>query len=195
MARRDQMARFPVFGVLADVGRPARRESMIEIGVTVLFATLPIWFGIIIGLGIQYWAPNSGFTDGYSGQPAILKALYSQIDRGELFMYAAALTGPVLYEAFRHERQNLPPFPSAGVQMTIWIVVIVVATGLFLTGRLLSFTNLPSYIWCSIALYAIGVVLLIPLKAFSHSHGPSLQDQQRREERSFMDGYQSHRGK
>lgn len=127
-----------------------------------VFSLLPIWFYPLL-----MW-----FTD----EP-ILETVRSCVERGELYLYSAALLGPLIYsvskrygandnlpDASESERQGFPRnvslrFPYEGLFSAIAILVCVVAAGIFAwvrastDGLLVPELNQEAVLWASAILY------------------------------------------
>ncbi|MCX7305979.1 MAG: hypothetical protein NTV73_16850 [Hyphomicrobiales bacterium] len=61
------------------------RTSLVETVIGTLFATLPIWFFPIF------------ISNLIKGGPSTSELVYNSIRRGDLFIYSAALMGPIIY--------------------------------------------------------------------------------------------------
>ena len=135
---KSVFARLPIYGELVSVRSDSRKDAAMELLVAMVFSLLPIWFYPLL----------MSFTD----QP-IWEAVRSCVERGELYLYSAALLGPLIYsvskrydanddvaDASESERRGFPRivslrFPYEGLFSVIAILVCCVAGGVFALMR------------------------------------------------------------
>ena len=159
---KSVFARLPIYGELVSVRSDSRKDAITELLVTTVFSLLPIWFFPLL----------MSFTD----QP-ILEAVRSCVERGELYLYSAALLGPLIYSVSKRygvnddvadvsesERRGSPKivsfrFPYKGLFSVIAILVCGVAAGVFalvrlsIDGLLVPDLNEEAVLWASVILY------------------------------------------
>lgn len=78
----------PLIGPLCDTGLRDHREASIEVFISVVLSTIPIWFGSILLLADT----GSDLT--------FVEHLYQNISDGEILLICSALTSPLLYFIF-----------------------------------------------------------------------------------------------
>lgn len=104
-------------------GKPSR-EAFQELLVTVLTATLPVWFFPAF-VAVLWWDKTRS-----------INLLHHSISEGELFLFATSLVGPLFYILFKHYRvpdttdaktpyRSSLKFPNAmGFAVTIFIILL-----------------------------------------------------------------------
>jgi hypothetical protein len=75
----------PLFGPLFNASRSSVRDSFLETAIGVIFSTLPLWFFPII------------FSKIAIGSPSIFEQISNSVGRGDFYIYATALIGPLIY--------------------------------------------------------------------------------------------------
>ena len=132
-------ARLPIYGALGSVRSDSRKAAATELAVAALFSLLPIWLYPLLML----------FTD----QP-FWETVRSCVERGELYLYSAALLGPLIYSVSKRygtnaddvadssasERRGFPivvslRFPYEGLFSVIAILVCCFAAAVFALVR------------------------------------------------------------
>lgn len=78
-------SRAPVFGGVFEANKKSQRGAFIELFISTLFSTLPIWFFPLLASGFITSSP--GFTEN----------VYSSVSQGDLFIYSSALVGPLIF--------------------------------------------------------------------------------------------------
>ena len=128
----------PIYGALVTVRAVSRRDAVKELSVATVFSLFPIWLYPLL----------MSFTD----QP-LMETLRSCVQRGELYLYSAALLGPLIYSVSKRydtndhvadtsgsERRGFPRivslrFPYEGLFSVIAILVCSVAGCVFALMR------------------------------------------------------------
>lgn len=82
---KNLLRRIPLFGQLVDARWASIRSSFYELLVGTVFSTLPIWFFPIF------------VSHAITGSPSMGVLMTSSIERADLFIYSAALIGPLIY--------------------------------------------------------------------------------------------------
>lgn len=127
----------PLLGSLPDCSRENLRDAFYEVSAATIFATMPLWFLPIIG---KYLFTNPISID-------------EGIKTGELFIYSAALSGPLVYVIMKRygdfttdinkwSRKNLPltiQFPYGGWFVGISLIMCI------LSGFAFSFLKNPIF--------------------------------------------------
>jgi hypothetical protein len=75
----------PILGSLLKANRSSIKDSFLETAIGVVFSTLPLWFFPII------------FSKMSSDNPSIFEQIFNSIIRGDFYIYATALIGPLIY--------------------------------------------------------------------------------------------------
>ena len=156
------IARLPIYGALVSVRSDSRKDAAKELSVATLFSLLPIWLYPLL----------MSFTD-----QLIWETVRSCVERGELYLYSAALLGPLIYSVSKRyganddvadtsesERRGFPKivslrFPYEGLFSVIAILVCVVAAGVFalvrasIDGLFVPDLNEEAILWASVMLY------------------------------------------
>jgi hypothetical protein len=188
---RNYFSRIPIIGALAHVGTAAKKEAIVELLLGLIFSTLPIWFGGIILSANDYFT-NFQQQDRtlYNFFTAYCNSLFSTISNGELLMYAAATLGPTLYLGFSYFGTKIKPFPWVRPQVVAAIILNLFASVLFFMAREKKYADDPTFVYVTIFLYLLSLLLLFPAMAYDHESrttDPSgvLHDSQE----EFMAGY------
>lgn len=77
------LTQIPIYGQLLNSSKGSLTAALNDLFITTLFSLLPLWFYPIIakfGFGTPFWSTVKSFVNG-----------------GELFIYSAALVGPLIY--------------------------------------------------------------------------------------------------
>jgi hypothetical protein len=181
----------PIIGALGHIGGAAKKEASIEMILTLLFSTLPIWFGGII-LSANYYFGKLTESNRTASEflAAYRSSLFLTISNGELLMYAAATLGPTLYLGFSSFGKRIKPFPWVRPQLVIAIIINLFASVLFFMARDKGYAGEPVFVYVTIFLYFFSLLLLFPAMAYDHqtrSVDPS--EIQREDQDEFMAGY------
>lgn len=125
---KKRLRKFPVLGPLIDVRARNHAEAILEIGVNIGLSTIPVWLGAVIML-----ADKNTSNDWWDH---IIVNVY----KGELFIYATALLGPLFYFIFK-EYKDFPKFPSARFFMISSVLILAVSVALFAVQRTEAFAE------------------------------------------------------
>ncbi|MBN8244777.1 hypothetical protein JF546_17320 [Nitratireductor aquimarinus] len=115
------LTKVPIYGQLLNSSWTSVKASLHDLLITTLFSLLPLWFYPTIvkfGFGTPFWATVKSFVNG-----------------GELFIYSAALVGPLIYaitKKYGEERNQegdepdgvFPKIPSIQFPYGVWFVLI-----------------------------------------------------------------------
>jgi hypothetical protein len=189
-------SKIPIIGSLASIGWSAQKEALIEMSLTVLFATLPIWFGASIIAVNKYFALEGTGT----GTARIFTSLYaacvlSAVSNGELLMYTAALLGPTLYIGLSSFGRKGKPFPWIRPQLIFAVLLNLFATALFFMSREFGYAEEPLFVFFSLIFYLTSIILLFPAMAYEHDVTRATMGKiQRDDQDEFLDNYRRHRG-
>jgi hypothetical protein len=188
---KTAFARIPIFGALGGMSGSAIKEASVEMLITLLFSTLPIWFGGIILSSNFYFtniAANARSTDVFIA--IYCKSLFSTVANGELLMYAAATLGPTLYLGFSSFGAKSKPFPWVRPQLVIAILINLSASVLFFMARDKGYAGESIFVYTSLIFYLLSLVLLFPALAYAHEMRTiDPAELQREDQDEFMDGY------
>jgi len=117
------LSKIPIIGALAITSFTAQKEALTELLLSVIFATLPIWFGGLIFSFFPFFsAPQvdqklSVFISIY------LAKIFEAVSNGEILMYVAAMLGPTLYLGLSSIRKKGKPFPWTRPQLVVAILI------------------------------------------------------------------------
>jgi hypothetical protein len=191
--------RIPIIGNLARTSYKAIKEAAIEMVLSLIFSTLPIWFGglrvasnkyyELLALPVNLRPNNINFLSVY------YKAIIQAVSNAELLMYSAALLGPTLYLAFKAFGQKSKPFPWVRPQIVVAVILNFIASDLFFASRENHYSANPSFIFATICFYLFSLIILFPAMAYEHDRAlldPS--EEQREQQEAYQQGYQAHRG-
>ena len=152
-----------MYGELISARPDSRKGAAKELGAATVFSLLPIWLYPILLL----------FVD----QP-FLETLRACLVRGELYLYSAALLGPLIYSVSKHYDANVDGafdepeserrfptvlsfrFPYEGLFSVVAMVVCVIAASVFALIRasaddlFMPNLNQQMTLWVSVGLYA-----------------------------------------
>lgn len=121
---KSLIRKIPLIGVLlVDVRFRNHVEAIQEVGLNIVLSTIPIWFGAVIMLAFKNVQGNW------------FDLVIGNVYKGELFIYATAILGPLYYFMFK-EYKNFPQFPSARSFMLSALFIIVFSVGLFAVQRI-----------------------------------------------------------
>ena len=76
---------FPLFGELLDTPLKHQTSAIREMAWTTVLATLPIWFFPIAATAL------------FRGAPTIQEGIWNSITQGDLYLYSAAIVGPLMF--------------------------------------------------------------------------------------------------
>jgi hypothetical protein len=182
--------KIPIIGVLANLQFNAILEALIELIITLLFSTLPIWFyALVDSIGNFYKIPidtrsASLFYCTYKS------SLVKTVSNGELLMYAAATLGPTLYLGLSYFGKKNKPFPWIRPQLVLSILITAFSTCMFITSRQLGYANDVSFVSLSALLYFLSLILLFPAMAYDQEIKlANILKMQQSSEDEFRDGY------
>ena len=192
------MSKIPIIGALVNIDRKAKKEASVEMALTLLFSTLPIWFGGAI-LSINYYFGKLPLVDRSACNflSTYFSSLYTTISNGELLMYAAATLGPTLYLGFSSFGKRGKTFPWIRPQLVVAIIINLFASVLFFMARDKGYAGEPAFVYVTIILYSLSLILLFPAMAFDHERrAVDPAEIQQEEQEKFISGYRSrtHRG-
>jgi len=125
----------PIYGKLLSAKKGSLKQGLTEVFLVVLFSLFPIWFYPVI-LATAYQKP-------------ILETIFYFLSSGELFLYSAALVGPLVYSIMKKygeseesdfDREDkgskglgisFPKIPSIQFPDGIWFVLFSILICLF----------------------------------------------------------------
>ena len=104
------LTQIPIYGLLLNSSSGSLRAALNDLFITTLFSLLPLWFYPIIarlGFGTPFWSTVKSFVNG-----------------GELFIYSAALVGPLIYSITKKYGDNAEDNAETGVGVfpKIWSI-------------------------------------------------------------------------
>jgi hypothetical protein len=165
---------FPFIGEFRKCSREDFREAWIELCVTTFFSTMPLWIMPLLG-------PLIFQTD-----ISFVKHLLSTISGGELFVYCAALLGPLIYiitrrygEISREEEKFsiVIAFPH-GLAFVLFSALICMFAGfsfslmknpvLISHEQVIKF-NLSGIFWASIIVYVLSLYCFFFASAYRNA--------------------------
>lgn len=188
-------SRVPIVGVLAHTSMPAIIEAIVEMSLSVVFSTLPIWFAGALFALPQFFDSVPFDKRGFDTfLPIYLDAVVKTIANGELLMYVTASLGPTLYIGLSSFGKKGKPFPWVRPQLIVAVLINLFATALFFVARDKGFASETALIMFSALLYLTSLLLLFPAMAYEHDRArfePS--EVQREEQDEFANGYRRHR--
>lgn len=197
---KGAFAKIPIFGELTKTSFKAQKEATIEMLLTLIFSTLPIWFGGLRVAANKYFSPpavaesTEKVTD-ISFLSLYWEALIKGVSNGELLMYSAALLGPTLYLAFASFARKKPPFPWVRPQVISAVLINFIAAQLFFASRENNYSDSPDFIAATLCLYAITLFMLFPAMAYAQDRMTfDSSEVQREEQKDYQQGYANHRG-
>lgn len=187
--------RIPIIGILSHTESAAKKEAAIEMGTTVMFSTLPIWFGgLIIAINHYFLSIPPDNRCFLNFILTYLQSFYSTISNGELLMYAAASLGPILYLALSTYRQNGKQ-PWIRLQITIAILTNLLASVLFFLARDKNYAGDLAFVNFTIIIYIFTLTLLFPAMAMDHQRRANPVEIQRAQQEDFVAGYMARKGR
>jgi len=191
-----RLSKIPIVGSLFEIRASAQREALIEISLSVIFSTLPIWFSSLILSISPYFEANTPEERTVSEFFRIYREeVFTAVSNGELLMYVAAALGPTLYLGLSSFGKKKKPFPWVRPQLVIAILINFVSAVLFFTARDKGYAAEPSFVYASATLYLVSLTLLFPAMAFNQEQeGFNPAEAQQEDQDSFQSGYREHRG-
>lgn len=191
--------RIPIVGNLAKTNAKAQQEATIEMLLTLIFSTLPIWFGGLRGASNKYFNLVNDPKNINKADISFLNIYWDEmvvaVSNGELLMYSAALLGPTLYLAFSSFAKRRKPFPWVRPQIVLAVLLNFIGAELFFAARENSYSSSPSFIFATLCFYGFALILLFPAMAYEHDRSTlDLPGVQRDEQNAYQDAYKKHRG-
>jgi hypothetical protein len=179
---RDSWRSFLLLGPLVDCSAKDHREALMELFVSVAFATMPFWLG-----GLVLYAGTANMPTGY------WTMVLSTFRQGELFIFATSMLGPIIYMAFA-DPANARAFPSRLEHAVLVFLLIAICAAMFGLHKGGAQTNLPFLFGLSIAcgFAAIGLRYLASVYHKMRTRDPS--EEMRDREHAFVDQFAEHRG-
>ena len=120
--QRHWIRSIPLVGPTCDTNLQDHKEALIEVVISVLFATIPIW---LVSILLSTTNPEDSSFVGYLSQ---------NLKDGEVLLLCSALIGPLLYFVFVRSR-GMPDFPAARSLMLLTVLILVVSVSLFTLER------------------------------------------------------------
>lgn len=191
-----RLSKIPIIGSLFEIRASAQREALVEISLSIVFSTLPIWFSSLILSLSPYFEANSPEDRTITEFFRIYRdEVFHAVSNGELLMYVAAALGPTLYLGLSSFGKKKKPFPWVRPQLVIAILINFVSAVLFFTARDKGYAAEPSFVYGSATLYFISLALLFPAMAFNQEQeGFNPTEAQQEDQENFRSGYRDHRG-
>jgi hypothetical protein len=172
----------PVFGGLVDCDGRDHWESLGQTTVLFVLSAMPIWLGTLIVYA----------TGERTGCVGLRAAFFSNISRGELFMYSTAFLAPIFWIALA-DRPNMRVFPGKVSHIVLMVIISVIAAvffGLLTAGSRL---NQSFTLKLSVVMFFTSLTLLY-LGILYHEHrikdAPAVM---KKDEEDFSAGYREHR--
>lgn len=182
---------FPLPRIMKRLPKSAKHEASVELFLSVLFSTLPIWFGSLITATDKVHkvsAGGNGFFLTYWNE------IVSTISNGELFFFVTAALGPTLYIGLTSFGKKAKPYPWIRPQFIVVFLINLFATVLFFQSRAGGYASSPSLILTSFVLYLIALALLYPAMVYDHATRPfDPASEQKKQDDDFTGGYTKHR--
>ncbi|MDG5469666.1 hypothetical protein P9J64_15190 [Deltaproteobacteria bacterium IMCC39524] len=192
-------SRVPIIGNLTKTSFKAQKEATIEMVLTLIFSTLPIWFSGLRVASNKYYKlldlPEKNRPAEINFLEIYWSAIIDAISNAELLMYSAALLGPTLYLAFKSFIQKREPFPWVRPQIIFAVLINFIAADLFFASRENHYSAEPSFLIVTLCFYSASLLILFPAMAYEHDRillDPSRE--QRTEQKSYQRSYKTHRG-
>ena len=112
----------PLVGPVCDTTLSDHKEAFIEVLISVVLSTTPIWLGSLLLLA-------------YKGKSAtFLEYLNQNVRDGEILLLCSALISPLVYFVFV-QRKGMPSFPAARSLMLVVLFILLVSCALFAFQR------------------------------------------------------------
>lgn len=190
----------PLYGGLFRASSKSLKSSGIELFVSTLFSTLPIWFfPLILSLAI-------------SGSPTFSTLLLNSIARGDLFIYSTAIAGPLIYVITKRYGERVEPADPDSVKpnhFRQWTIAfpsgasfIWASAGILLIASLLfSFYILPTFaevklklnegflFYMSIVVYVFSLSCFYAVTVYKCEMGIDISKEMRDDEKGFLKEY------
>lgn len=197
-------AGWPIVGRLWEVPKSALREAAREVGLATAYGTMPFWFLPLI---------SPFFLSG-------TLSTWRAFSNGELFIYSAALVGPVVYMTTkRHGRFRVPRevddrenesqltyiFPLGTSAINFAIVICVLSGFVFalqriggkLSAKVGLVPNETGIVWLSVGIAVLGTMLLFSVTSYRNmlenldrEHGDTISRSLANEEDETFDAWQ-----
>ncbi|MER8829657.1 hypothetical protein NKH73_22795 [Mesorhizobium sp. M0938] len=186
------LRRVPLFGQVFEAKPSSIVSSFYETLVGTIFSTLPIWFFPIF------------FSNSISGGPGTFELFVNSIRRGDLFIYSAALVGPLIYtitknyaEVSGDEEKKVPfrtltfEFPYGPSFVIIAVFICMMAAICYGISNLASFPGakiilMESFlIKASVLVYIFSLLCLFAVSAYRNEFS-TLNRNLSEDERTFF---------
>ncbi len=173
--------RLPIISGLPDCRPKDYCAAAKEVVSNIFLSTMPIWGGafiiIILGEASDYWT-----------------AIVSNVDNGELFLYASSFLAPIVYMA-TVDPPGAQQFPSRHAHVLVLIGIMVLsalAFGVQKTGHKL---DPIAGLKASCILFFAATFLLCIASIYQHKRLPRLTEEDvHSNENDFREKYRKHRG-
>lgn len=192
------LKRVPLFGQVLDAKASSIVSSFYETLVGTIFSTLPIWFFPIF------------ISNSISGGPDTFELFVNSIRRGDLFIYSAALIGPLIYTITKNyaevadgDGENKAPFrtltfefPYGPSFVIIAIFICMMAAICYGISNLSSFPGAkiilmePFLIKSSVAVYIFSLLCLFAVSTYRNEFS-TLNRNLSDDERSFFKNWKN----
>jgi hypothetical protein len=194
MKMRHYFSKIPIIGILSHISKTATKEASVDLSLTLIFATLPIWFGGAILTINDYFGKISSADRSMSNFLATYcQAIFKTISNGELLMYAAATLGPTLYLGVSSFGKKGKPFPWIRPQLVAAILINLFASVLFFVARDKGYAGEIAFVYTTIFFYILALILLFPAMAYDQQTRSDPSEALREGTQEFMTGYRDRR--
>ncbi len=174
----------PLIGGLASCNSSDYKNASIDISINFIFSTMPIWLGTYITIALS---PNTPIS-----YPVFTSALLSNISNGELFLFATAGLGPIVFIAFG-DVEGGNKFPTK-ISHTIFIIIVLIfSTCSFGLERSNSEINKEFIFSASLTLFAVSWVLLGLATVYKRQSIPPVSEEFKNQEKTFSEDLNRHR--
>lgn len=178
---RDAIRPLPLVGPLADCRVRDHVETVREVSVTLVLATMPFWLGALVLYGTE------------KSHLDFRAAFYSTIWEGGLFMTATGLLAP-LFWITADDPQGARAFPSRLAHVLLTVVLSAVASVFFGLGIVNKELREPFTFHLSVVIFFAAASLLYLGTVYHLRRLPNSAEAFRESETDFVAAYERHRG-
>lgn len=176
----------PLVGPLRNARLTDHKEAFVEVGTTVLLATVPIWLGSLLLLA------DSG------KDTTFWQNLVQNLRDGEILLFCTSLTGPLFYFMFVQGKQ-MPAFPAARSLMLSSVLVLLISVGFFSLQRAESLFGTGDridkdfiYTW-SVYAFLFATIIVYLATCFRHFREGGAASYQKTQTENFVSEYNRNR--
>ena len=187
---RKFIRNLPIFAGLADCNSSDYKKASVDVATNFTLSTMPIWLGTYITMALT---ENTSVKD-LPFLSGLLSALVENISNGELFLFATATLGPIVYIAYG-DIEGGNKFPTKLSHGIFVIIIVIFSACSFGLERANLDMNEGFTFPASIILFVCSWLLLSLATVYKRQSYPSPSGEFKKVEREFSEELNDHRSK